>query len=90
MTLRRLFSFLLICGFFGNSYSQIAHNCGTDQAVKEHMKENPNFAVEQEKLESFTKTYISSNAKQGAVYIIPVVFHVDSRFGSLYNNNIFY
>ena len=59
-------SLIILCSF-AISYSQDAtHYCGTDQAVKEHMKENPNYLVDQEKLESFTKEFtINNKTKQG-------------------------
>lgn len=75
-------SLIIFCSL-ATSYSQDAtHYCGTDQAVKEHMKENPNYSANQKKLESFTKAFTNNNkAKQGNLYIIPIVFHVIHNFG---------
>ncbi len=73
---------IVLCSFI-SSYSQVSHYCGTDQAVKALMKVNPNYAIEQEKLASFTKEFeISGKAKKGNIYIIPIVFHVIHNYGS--------
>jgi len=83
MKLSILLSFFLVSCVFMSSYSQHTNYCGTDQAVKEHKKENKDYASEQAKLESFTKNYKNNTkGKTGLVYVIPVVFHVIHNFGA--------
>jgi PKD repeat protein len=58
--------------------------CGTSEAVKKSLEENPGLQLEADQLERFTKEYSLMNQDKllDSVYTIPVVFHVFHTYGS--------
>jgi PKD repeat protein len=68
--------------------------CGTDEANRKAIEENPWLNEVNEQLERFTQAYIQQHANQsigqnqrsrsGQVYIIPIVFHIVHNYGEEY------
>jgi hypothetical protein len=65
--------------FTGGLYSQSGFNCISHDVYKENISNDPQFKLNQEKLEKETEEFIKQHSQSktsAATYIIPVVFHV--------------
>src|SRR5690349_21092672 len=67
--------------------AQVLKPCGTDEAMAEIMKDNPEAQQAQQDLEAFTKEYVRTHKPEmsergNLVYTIPVVFHIVHDFGA--------
>lgn len=82
-----LIGIALLFSSTGNFVSaQVTKPCGTDEAMADAIKKNPQVLQVQQELEAFTKEYVRTHkpemSERGApVYIIPMVFHIVHDFG---------
>ena len=76
-------SLLFIVTLFFNSTAQELKPCATDEYYFKAVEENPDYAVQREKLAQFEKEYVATprDEKSAPKYIIPVVFHVLHDYG---------
>jgi PKD repeat protein len=83
-----LFFFISIAFVFISAYGQNNTYCGSSEANKKFLEQNPELLKVREQLEVFTQEYIAANSgnnrRSGQIYIIPIVFHVVHNFGNEY------
>jgi len=72
----RLFPFLLLCLFLGNTTVVAQNKCGQDLYQQQLMLDNPNYQNELEELEEFYLEQQNVAQSRSANFIIPVVVHV--------------
>lgn len=66
--------------------AQVDRYCGTDEVMREIIKNDPGYFDRMSQLENFTKEYVDLHGQQRSAgtiqYIIPVVFHVIHTYGA--------
>jgi hypothetical protein len=91
MTLRTLFSFILITGMMAHAYSQ--RSCATDKMHSERAIQNPELYKQQEEYKQNLQSIIEARKSArlsgtNDLYIIPVVVHVVYHTSATHETNI--
>lgn len=74
--MKRIFLFLAAFAMFAQ-LATAQRNCGTMESYERMLQDDPNYALKQEEIESFTNDFIRNGAQnERGIITIPVVFHV--------------
>jgi PKD repeat protein len=75
---------LAVAGLFSLNVNAQNHRCGTMEQYNSDVQSYPQYLINKDVLENFTKNYTQSQSVQrtsGPIYIIPVVFHILHDYG---------